>query len=484
MHNTSTYQNNLVKSFHKQIAEIDLDHTISEALNSNKAFLAVSFSIDQIDALAALEQVSNKNDFQYYWEKVSDDFSISAAGELSRLINEGDSRFRESSSQGKNLLSSVYHLKAINHQNAEVHLFGGFSFFEKNNSRNWKNFGASSFTLPKWMIVKEGKCTILTFVVKISDIDRAEIVKERLYTQLDELEPICNVDEYTSTNQVKSSEIKINDDSEFDQIHWIETVNRAKNYIDEGRFDKVVLARELVIDLPKSVNDTHILHKLRRQYPDCYCFLIRHDATSSFIGCTPERLASFQSNFILTEGLAGSISRGKTASEDAMLENNLLGSSKDLHEHEIVLSAIEQQLAPYSQSIKHPEKPSVKKLSNVQHLYTPITATIHDGVSRTEVLKNLHPTPAVGGYPRTDAVKFIQQHEDFDRGWYAAPIGWINTSGNGEFAVAIRSGLIMENQVRFFAGCGIVQDSDPQKEWEETNMKFIPMLTALEYAGS
>ena len=103
MHNTSTYQNNLVKSFHKQIAEIDLDHTISEALNSNKAFLAVSFSIDQIDALAALEQVSNKNDFQYYWEKVSDDFSISAAGELSRLINEGDSRFRESSSQGKKI---------------------------------------------------------------------------------------------------------------------------------------------------------------------------------------------------------------------------------------------------------------------------------------------------------------------------------------------------------------------------------------------
>ena len=212
--------------------------------------------------------------------------------------------------------------------------------------------------------------------------------------------------------------------------------------------------------------------------------MIRHNDTASFIGCTPERLASFQSNFILTEGLAGSISRGDTASEDVMLENDLLRSSKDLHEHKIVLSAIEQQLAPFSSNITHPTKPSVKKLSNVQHLYTPITASILEGVSKTELLKKLHPTPAVGGFPRAEAVKFIQQHEDFDRGWYAAPIGWINTSGNGEFAVAIRSGLIMKNQVRFFAGCGIVQDSDPQKEWEETNMKFIPMLTALKYAGS
>ena len=112
------------------------------------------------------------------------------------------------------------------------------------------------------------------------------------------------------------------------------------------------------------------------------------------------------------------------------------------------------------------------------------TGKIFKSESKTELLKKLHPTPAVGGFPRAEAVKFIQQHEDFDRGWYAAPIGWINTSGNGEFAVAIRSGLIMKNQVRFFAGCGIVQDSDPQKEWEETNMKFIPMLTALKYAGS
>ena len=187
---------------------------------------------------------------------------------------------------------------------------------------------------------------------------------------------------------------------------------------------------------------------------------------------------------MLTEGLAGSTPRGKTATEDAVLEHELLNNQKELKEHNIVRDVIEENLNEYSLEVIHPTHPSVKKLSNVQHLYTPITARIRDGVSRTEVLKTLHPTPAVGGYPRDKAVAFIKETEDFDRGWYASPVGWINAHGNGEFVVAIRCGLIRKDEVRFFAGCGIVEDSDPEREWEETNLKFIPMLSALEYAGT
>ena len=99
-----------------------------------------------------------------------------------------------------------------------------------------------------------------------------------------------------------------------------------------------------------------------------------------------------------------------------------------------------------------------------------------------KIAKALHPTPAVGGFPRDEAVPYISTFEDFNRGWYASPIGWINANGDGEFVVAIRSGLIKKDEVNFFAGCGIVEGSDPLKEWEETNLKFIPMLSALEYA--
>ncbi len=479
------HENYLIKAFHQQIDEKSLDNHIITALETDKEFLAFSFSISDIDVLAVLEQIKSNDDFQFYWEQPTSEFSIAASGELIRITNQGETRYRESSTRGKELLAKVHHLKGINHQNAEVHLFGGFSFFDQNTSEIWKDFDASSFTLPKWMIIREGKCTILTIVIPVESNDlKAELINS-IYDLLAELDPICNAIDYELDEELNiKTDIQLNQVSDFDLLHWKETVNRAKDSIIEGEFEKVVLARELIIEIPRRINDTHILHKLRRQYPDCYSFLIKHNHKSSFIGCTPERLASFRANYILTEGLAGSISRGRTASEDVVLENSLLNSDKDRHEHEIVLEDISERLEPFSKTIKHPEQPSVKKLSNVQHLYTPITATIKEGVSRTEVLKNLHPTPAVGGYPRKAAVRFIRKHEDFDRGWYASPIGWINTSGNGEFAVAIRSGLIMDKEVRFFAGCGIVQDSDPQKEWDETNMKFIPMLTALEYAGS
>lgn len=485
MERTTLDKNLLVHSFRNQISDFDLDSAINTVIKEKKSYLAVSFSIGRIDLLAALEQVTTKSDFQFYWEKPSEDFSIAAAGELHRIVHKGESRFRGSSTDGKKLLAQVHHLKGLDHRNAEVHLFGGFSFFEDSSSRVWENFEAASFTLPKWMIIKEGKCTILVALIPIEETDSTSSIKARFFDRLETLYPICNVDEYRLVEETETGKkIRIQPQSEFELIHWVETVNRAKKSIHEGTFEKVVLARQLVINQDNPASDTLLLHKLRKQYPDCYCFLIRQNERASFIGCSPERLASFEGSFILTEGLAGSTSRGKTASEDAILEKKLLNSTKDLHEHEIVLDAIEQKLSPYSKSISHPDQPGIKKLSNVQHLYTPITATIHNGVSRTEVLKDLHPTPAVGGYPRKEAVKFIQKHEDFDRGWYAAPIGWINTSGNSEFAVAIRSGLILQNEVRFFAGCGIVQDSDPYKEWEETNMKFIPMLTALEYAGS
>lgn len=262
----------------------------------------------------------------------------------------------------------------------------------------------------------------------------------------------------------------------------MDSVENATDLIKAKKFKKIVLARELSVKLQAPVSDTRILNHLRNQYPDCYSFLISQDGESSFIGSTPERLASFHDREVLTEGLAGSISRGKTASEDAVLEYELLNSQKDLSEHAFVLDAIGENLERYSDLYEHPKTPAVKKLSNVQHLYTPVHAKIKDGVSRTEVLSRLHPTPAVGGYPREAAMPYINKLEYFDRGWYAAPIGWINANGEGEFVVAIRSGLIKKDEVRFFAGCGIVEDSDPEKEWEETNLKFIPMLTALEHA--
>tara|TARA_R100000963_G_C4644907_1_gene108936 strand:+ start:589 stop:1596 length:1008 start_codon:yes stop_codon:yes gene_type:complete len=333
------------------------------------------------------------------------------------------------------------------------------------------------------VLVKDGKFTILTLTKEIDPSATHEEIYRSYVTTLDNLDRICDAGSY-KVDEKKPLNTKVKSpgvDSEA-YTNWVHSVETATDLIKAEEFKKIVLARELNVQLQEPVSDTRLLNHLRNQYPDCYSFLISQDGSSSFIGSTPERLASFHDREVLTEGLAGSISRGKTASEDAVLEHELLHSQKDLSEHAFVLDAIEENLERYSDVVDHPLSPGVKKLSNVQHLYTPVHARIKKGVSRTEVLSKLHPTPAVGGYPREAAMPYISKLEHFDRGWYAAPIGWINANGEGEFVVAIRSGLIKSNEVRFFAGCGIVEDSNPQKEWDETNLKFIPMLTALEHA--
>ncbi|HLR32116.1 MAG TPA: chorismate-binding protein, partial [Fodinibius sp.] len=142
---------------------------------------------------------------------------------------------------------------------------------------------------------------------------------------------------------------------------------------------------------------------------------------------------------------------------------------------------IRHRLQPLTKNVYCDHQPRIKKLSNVQHLHTPIRAHLKDDTDILPVIEQLHPTPAVGGYPRKDAMEYIRELEDFERGWYAGPVGWMTPSGSGEFAVAIRSGLLSEDEAHFFAGCGIVADSNPKEEWEETNLKLSPMLSALNY---
>ncbi len=487
MSDTGLKNNLLLTCLYKQVELEQLQLQIDEALSQSKLgsieYFSLSFSIPKVDTLAVLEQNKGKDHFEYYWEKPSENIAISAAGEVARIKATGPQRFRTASSQGKSLIQKIFHFSSLEHSNAAPHLFGGFSFHEHNVSKHWRTFGAASFTLPQWSIIVDGELTLLTITLELVGLNNRDEVLRKLTEHLAELDDVCDAHSYSK---------KVEGDTEFkfevptqvseDFKAWKNAVEKATLQIEKGVYDKIVLARELRIPLSSPIVDTHILNRLRHQYPDCYSFLIKQNNEASFIGCTPERLASFRSDFILTEGLAGSTPRGKTASEDARLESELLNSDKDLNEHQIVLQAIQDNLSQYAETLMIPDKPGIKKLSNVQHLYTPVRAQISEGVSKTEVLKNLHPTPAVGGFPRDKAVPFISKFEHFDRGWYAAPIGWINAHGNGEFAVGIRSGLIKNDEVRFYAGCGIVEGSQPEKEWEETNLKFIPMLSALAYA--
>lgn len=454
---------------------------VSENLGSD-SLLSVSLPIEKIDPLACLELLDEGKAYRYFWEKPSEDFAIAAGKSLHILKASGKDRFRDISKQIQDIQESSFEYTTIEHSHAGIHFLGGFSFFDNNENGDWQSFGSASFTVPQWQIIREGQLTLLTLNFKASSFKTRYKLDEEIKNKFTEIREILALNaelELSAPKDLNRMPDTLTDKLALDS--WIDSVSTAKELITQDKFDKIVLAREATIELQDDLEPTHIVNILREQYPNCYSFLVRHEGSKTFIGCTPERLLSFRKNHLLTEALAGSIQRGTTATEDAFLEKELMQSTKNADEHNYVIKAIEQKLAPLVNKIVRGRKPVIKKLTNVQHLFTPITAWLNEGTNPLTILEQLHPTPAVGGYPWEQAKPYIKKLENFDRGWYAGPIGWLNSNNGGEFAVAIRSGLIHNNRATFYAGCGIVADSDARAEWEETILKLRPMLSALQY---
>ncbi len=263
-----------------------------------------------------------------------------------------------------------------------------------------------------------------------------------------------------------------------DRDAWRRMVDAALTAIARGDLTKVVLARALRLTFAAPLDPLTVLARLRRAHPDTFCFLVEPRPGCAFLGATPELLARVQGDHLETEALAGSIARGVTPAEDRALGERLLQSDKDRREHALVVDAIRRALTPLTETLHIPPAPRLRRLANVQHLETPIHARLRSA-DLLRVVEALHPTPALGGTPRPAALDFIARHEPFPRGWYAAPVGWLNADGEGEFAVAIRSALICGRTAILYAGAGIVAGSEPDREWEETTLKLDAMRRAL-----
>lgn len=452
-------------------------HALAQEKKSRERLLSITLPIAPIDPLVALEQYPAKED-KFYWDHPVDKISISAAGKVAELKATGTHRFDEIATQTRNLSKNISAYTSISHHMAGPLFLGGYSFGDHNVGQIWKQFGAARFVLPEWILVRSGYNYMLTLILERKSKAVHEIYMEIIERVTDFLNIAGNC-KIKPDSPKPAQNILCNLQSVTEKSVWLNRVKRAKNLIQDNKCDKIVIARTIEMESRHEITPTMLSYSLRQSYPECYNFIIQVDKDTSFIGATPERLASFKNGFFKTEGLAGSTSRGKSASEDAALAQSLMKSEKDLDEHQFVVRAIDDSLAPYSYRVEHPNQPLIKKLNNVQHLFTPISASIKDGVQIHELLRQLHPTPAVGGYPKERAIPYIQNIEQIERGWYSAPVGWYNLNGCGEFAVAIRSALIHKNKAHLFAGCGIVENSDPESEWNETLMKFQPMTSAL-----
>jgi isochorismate synthase len=259
---------------------------------------------------------------------------------------------------------------------------------------------------------------------------------------------------------------------------WQSIVAGVVEDLDRLGLEKAVLARATRVWGAAPFATAPILRALRAAYPGCFVFAFGR-GRSCFLGATPEQLVSLHAARIDAVSLAGTIARGRDAAEDAALAARLLDNVKEQNEHNIVVRAMRESLRLAGAREVSFAGPTVLKLANVQHLQTRLTAQPASGTGVLDLVACLHPTPAVGGYPRDRALRLIREREQLDRGWYAGPVGWVDAAGEGEFAVALRSAVIHDDEALLFAGCGIVPGSDPAAEYAESSLKLRPMLAAL-----
>ena len=262
-------------------------------------------------------------------------------------------------------------------------------------------------------------------------------------------------------------------------LAWTAAVQDVAARLRSGEAEKVVLAREVLARGDGVVSAGMVVRGLRAAYPSCFTYLVAGADGTAFAGASPELLVRRTGNRAFAQPMAGSVARGASDVEDERLARQLAASAKDVSEHRVVSKFVQDALRPYSSAVSA-RGPEVVRFTNIQHLATSVEAELREPAADALTLAAaLHPTPAVGGWPRAAADVLIDELEGMERGWYAGAVGWIDGRGDGEFAVALRCGLLWEDGARLYAGVGVMPDSDPARELEETELKFKALLTAL-----
>jgi isochorismate synthase len=423
------------------------------------------------DPLAFLDASARELGHGVLWEQTSAGVAFAGAGAAMIVSAQGPSRFGSVTTA----IDDVAARLVRDDEDALFPLIGGFAFAPRaEEPRIWRDFPDAHFVVPRALFQVAGKAALLRVTTTI-DPETSPADAERELRALVERAHLWLATPLPAARRLSP----VGRYSQPQRSVWESSVATAVSLIRQDQLDKVVLAREerLLFDHP--VSPVATLARLREFDPDATRFALQ-SGDAWFIGSTPERLVRLQDGRVDVTCLAGSIALGRTDAETRLLAAQLLASAKDREEHDIVVRSTIRALEEICEDVTPaPGSPRVVKARAVQHLETPVAAWLPRAGRVLDLVKRLHPTPAVGGFPRERALTAIRELEEIDRGWYAGPFGWTDLAGEGDFAVAIRSALLDGHSASLFAGGGVMADSDPAAEWEETCLKLRPMLSAL-----
>jgi len=444
-------------------------------------FSALRIRVAPHDALAVLAGADGAG--RFYWERPEAKRSLAALGAAHAIEARGPERFREASRAAREVFAALHLAGAEGSRRSGAQLVGGFAFADApSKAPQWRGFPPCRLVLPELLYIREGDDTWCTAVRRIEPGADVETEASALAARARDLEETPRAAAHAALGDGVGADESPPPSwiARSDRSHgaYLTGIRRALRDIAAGDLEKVVLARSVHLHRDAPLDIGSLLAALRAAHPGCTQFAVaRGDAV--FLGATPERLVRLEDGRVETTAVAGSAPRGRDPAEDTRLARELSESKKEQAEHAVVVRALRAALADVCEDLVVPQAPRLLRLSEIQHLATPITASLRNGASIIDLVERMHPTPAVGGSPRRAALEWIERHEDLERGWYAGPVGYVNAEGGGEFCVALRSAVLRGCDAQLFAGAGIVDGSKPQAELRETRLKLRTLLAPL-----
>jgi isochorismate synthase len=414
------------------------------------------------DLLPLLLASKRAGEPSFYWEQPARDHAIAAVGSVWHAASAGAQRFDELAAACARLRDRV----TVTGGDDGPLLLGAFAFSPDDTMDGvWRGFANARVDLPRLCIVRRG--------------GRATLTVNSVYgAPADPSVPTHTNGSASFGVAAAASPARYHTYATPPPQAWKASVAAAVADIRRGAFAKLVLARGCHIECERPFDAPRSLCELRRRYPTCTIFSVSN-GEADFLGATPETLLSLRGDEVRTAALAGTTGRASSPTADRRLALDLTRSDKNGAEHAIVIRAIRAELAALCDEVAVERQPRLLALENVQHLHTPIRGRLRRPRHLLEVAARLHPSPAVGGFPRDVALRELSAREDVARGLYSGALGWMDLRGDGELAVALRCAVLRGGHAALFAGAGIVADSEPEAELCETRMKLQPLLSAL-----
>lgn len=404
----------------------------------------------------------------FYWHRPEQQHGVVGLGEAARCVATGESRFADLKQQFAQLDSNWHKVGEA----MPIAAMTGYAFDATDTDGDglWQGFPNTLLYVPELVMEQRGQRTTLTLTVRLGGKAWQEVLVRwrELVAGLDvgwvermRYPPLRMVGIATLHPPYVSSS----------QQDWFSLVNQAKAAIHNGELHKLVVARRTRQPLLPGVDAAVLMRRMQQHYPSCTLLAVSF-GTSWLLAATPERLVSLRDGRVSCDALAGTIARksGRANFPARMREA----------EHPPVIAAIRQALTKVCSEVSVGQQMQTLSLPHLQHLWTEISGKALPGIRVLDLLECLHPTPAINGFPAAPARQWLRTHGNHQRGWYSGGVGWLRHNGEGELSVLLRCALLQDGEAHLFAGAGIVADSDPQQEWDETELKLDTLRRLLD----